>query len=813
MTGSSDRGTPAGDAAPDARTDRTGSNGSMPGWIWSDGPSWGLFALTCGVLGVVFFAEFVFQPGRMLFGTDMLDQAYQLREFGVEELAAGRGLPLWNPFVYGGLPYLAVLPGPVFYPTSLLYLVLPLFRAIGWTFVLHMSLGGVLGFAAGRAFGLRRWSSAVVGAAFMFSGYVVSTLYGGHDGRMFAMVLIPGVFACAERGLETGRGEWFLGMGLLVTLQIFTPHTQLMYFSSLAVSAYAAFRLVLMGRDGGRESLGDVGRRAAWFAAGFVAAAAVGAVQLLPTTELLQHAVRGGGRGGYEFAASWAMPPQEISAFFLPDLVGSLPGLYWGENPFKLHTEYLGAATLALALTGWLAPRGDRRMWFLIGASVLGLGFSLGDATPVHRVAYELVPLIDRFRAPNMMLGPVSFFVALSAGFGLDRILAAREGPGGETDGAVGGLPWIWILVLSGPFLAMALLAALAPEGLARWTRNAWFPAGSTAPPEALFGTLRTTGAVVLLTWVGVLALGWGLARNRLPRAAVAAVLLLLVADLWRVDARYLDTVDPDEAFAAGPVVERMQEELDVGQRVWQLENTFGANELMHHDIPSVTGSQNFRLAWYDRLVGGVGQQELLQAPVLWPLLDLRFLTLRSSVESQLVRPVYRAGDVGLWEVVPDLPHAFFPDSVVRVTDPEEAASRTRSLSDPGALAVVEPMGEETTDLVGGRGTAEVLRWDPDRVEVDVQAQRGGLLFVSEIWHPDWRASVDGDPVTVHRVNGAFRGVVVPPGSHRVRWTYRSPTVRAGALVSIGSLVLVIGLIVGLPVRRRARDDGDGRTT
>ncbi|MGH7543825.1 MAG: hypothetical protein ACREK7_07775, partial [Gemmatimonadota bacterium] len=70
---------------------------------------------------LVFFASFVTDREAMMFGTDMVSQAYQSRAFAVQEVQAGRGLPQWNPFVYGGLPYLSVLPYPVYYPTSLLY--------------------------------------------------------------------------------------------------------------------------------------------------------------------------------------------------------------------------------------------------------------------------------------------------------------------------------------------------------------------------------------------------------------------------------------------------------------------------------------------------------------------------------------------------------------------------------------------------------------------------------------------------------------------------------------------------------------------
>ena len=778
------------------------------------GPGPWLFAAVCGLLALLFYRSFVLRPGSMLFGTDMLEQAYQLRRFAVQEVRAGRGLPLWNPFVYGGQPYLAVLPGPVFYPTSLLYLALPLFRAIGWTFVLHTALAGVLGYGAGRAFGLRRWPSALTGAAFMFTGYVTSTLYGGHDGRMFAMVLIPGVFACAERGFREAEPGWFLLMGLVVACQIFTPHTQLMYFSSLAVSLYAAWRLAPALWSGGEDRRRGL-RSAGWFAAGFAGAALVGAVQLWPTLELLPDAVRGGGRSGYEFAASWALSPQELTSFFLPDLVGSLRE-YWGANPFKLHTEYLGAGTLALAAIAWATPRGDRRVWFLLGASALGVAFSLGEATPVHRIAYELVPMIDRFRAPNMMTGPVAFFVALSAGFGAERVLSAREGRasggggrrGRESDGAPDAgepIPWAVVLGLSAPFLLLTAWASLAPEGLLRWVETSWFPATHRpAPPEGLASTLRVTGLVATAVWGATLVGAAGVARARWPRWVLALVALLLVADLWRVDARFLDTVDPDRVYRAGPLVERMRAGLRDGERVWQLPGTFGKNELMYWRIPSVTGMQNFRLAWYDRLVGGVGQRELLQRPGLWPLLDMRYLVVGQAVQTPLLTEEARAGGTRLYRVTRDLPHAFFPDSVVSVGGLEEAVRRTRGLAEPDAVAFVEPAGTGSAPTAG-EGTARMVRWRADEVVLEVQADRGGLLFLSEIWHPGWTARVDGTEVPVHRTDAAFRGVAVPDGAHRVVLSYASPAVRTGAVVSALGL---LSILVGLGWRRRQRGEG-----
>ena len=122
----------------------------MSGKLQGPGFKW-IFSASVLALTLLFYREFILDGAAMLYGDDMINEGYQLRSFGVDEIRSGRGFPLWNPFVYGGQPYLAILPGPVFYPSSLLYLVMPLYRAIGWTFVLHTFLSGVLGYAAARS--------------------------------------------------------------------------------------------------------------------------------------------------------------------------------------------------------------------------------------------------------------------------------------------------------------------------------------------------------------------------------------------------------------------------------------------------------------------------------------------------------------------------------------------------------------------------------------------------------------------------------------------------------------------------------------
>ena len=785
------------------------------------------FLSGAAIVTVLFYREFIFHSERLLFGSDMLLEGYPLRAFFVDEVRSGRGIPLWTPHVYGGMPYVALLPGPLFYPTTLLYFLLPLYRAIGWTFVLHTFFGAAFGYFLGRSFRLRPWAAAVCGTSFMLTGYVTSHLYGGQDGRMFAMTLIPLALGMLERGLRTGEIRWYAGLALAVGIQTFTPHTQIVYFSCLALGAYALYGLAMRGPDGGREREG--GRRAlrpALLVMGsFLAAAALGAVQWVPTFELLDHVTRQATERGYAFASSFALPWQELTALFLPDLVGSLE-TYWGSNPLKLHTEYLGAIPAALALIALVASFGPRTrpdarriVWFLAGASVLGILFALGAKTPVHRIAYAIIPMVGSFRAPAMMLAPVVVFVALLAGFGWDAVLAARDAADGDGDAGWAPIPLPWLGALGAPAVLLGLAAALAPGGLLEWVRLAWYPqAWPRGPSPALEPDLRASGLFLLAGFAVAWGVGLGVARQRLPSIAVVAVLGLCAIDLWRVDARYLETAPAAAFLAPDPIIETLEAEVAPGERIWPLQGEPGMyreNQLMYWGLSSATGNQKFLLEPYARLVGGIRPDEGLRshASVLIPLLHVSWLVTGAEQSEEVFERRAEAPGKVLYRVRSEIPHARFPTRVETVDD--TAAVRTAVWSNPAPLdlAFVETAAETVlgplsdAPPVAGLGSARVTRYEPDVVELDVEVERGGLLVVSEVHHPGWRAFVDDAEVPIWRADVAFRGVEVPAGSRRVRFEYRSRSFLVGAWLSgIAVALLAVLLVVGW--RGPARGDG-----
>jgi uncharacterized membrane protein YfhO len=103
---------------------------------------------------------------------------------------------------------------------------------------------------------------------------------------------------------------------------------------------------------------------------------------------------------------------------------------------------------------------------------------------------------------------------------------------------------------------------------------------------------------------------------------------------------------------------------------------------------------------------------------------------------------------------------------------------------------------DELPPLDAARGTARIVEVAADRLVVDTSAEGTGLLVLGDAWFPGWYATVDGAAADVHRVNWAFRGVVVPTGRHAVELRYRPRSFVVGAALSL------LGLCLAWPAAR-----------
>ena len=183
-------------------------------------------------------------------GQDTIAAGIMFRKFFVEHIRALGRLPLWNPYLFGGVPTIEAGSGDILYPASILHFLLPLTSALAWKLILHVYLGGVFMYLAARAFGVSRLVALFAGSAYLLSANLVSLVWGGQDGKMYVTALFPAALWLLVTALD--RRSWlrFVWLGVVAGLMV-VAHPQLAYYAYLALAVYALASLWSRRHEGG----------------------------------------------------------------------------------------------------------------------------------------------------------------------------------------------------------------------------------------------------------------------------------------------------------------------------------------------------------------------------------------------------------------------------------------------------------------------------------------------------------------------------------------------------------------------------------
>lgn len=738
--------------------------------------------------------------GQYLYGSDQQLAGYAFRHFGAEYFKAHGSVPLWNPYIFGGLPFVGAMHGDIFYPAAWLRLVMAEDLAMTLAYAIHFVIAGAAMYAFLRALGTSWTASVAGGVAYQMSGILATLVSPGHDGKLFVSSLAPFFFLALLRAIRDGRTSGFGWVAILTGLCLLSPHYQLTYYLLVAGGFWSLY-LVFLAPDRRPGLRWPVALGAA--AAAVLLGLAISAIQALPFLANMPWGARGTS-GGWEYATGFSMPIEELATTVLPQFNGILDQ-YWGRNFFKLHSEYLGVVVVLLAVLGVLDRRRGRLRWALLFLGGFFLLIAFGGHTPFYRLWYEVMPLMKKVRAPGMAFFLVAFVAAAFAAFGVER-LERRDVPRRTLAFVVGGLALLAVAGATG--LLQALAGALATEQMMdRVAANA----------SALQG-----GAVRMLLFV---ALGgtvaWLIAEGRLRNAQAAGLLVVVtVADLWSIDRRFFRWDGPASVlFAEDPLVAKLKE-APAPWRVMDLPRGGGVYQgatLMAWDVAQVFGYHGNELGTYDALWGGKNIWSNLANRNLWELYAVGYLLSPQPLDLPGFRQVAgpattAAGMQGILlarDTMP--PYARVLAAAAKVPDDQLVSTVTDArfpvhdivLYPDSASVAVPTLG----DTLPARPavTARVPAWQPGKftVALDGAAQSPTYLIASENWHPDWRATVDGQSVPVHRANQAMLSVVLPPGAREAQFEFTSPSYRTGRLVTWMALLAALALIVVPTFRRR----------
>lgn len=685
-------------------------------------------------------------------------------QFLKESVFEGR-LPLWNPHLGLGRPFLADVQNSVFYPPVYLVLLGPGSGAflLVWLHVL-LAIFGMR--ALGSELGMSRPVSLLVAVSFAGSLILTGRFMAGQILYACALCYLPALFWCACRLDGRWNGRLIAGYALTLALQFLCGHPQVFWFSILGQFVFVVLRNLGVPRGGLAVAQFGI---SAGLCLGLIA------VVLLPFLELVSQGNR----------AVRSMQFADFGRLEWLDLFGLLtdppPGqlVDWEKNLF------IGGMMAVAGIAG-LARLRDRNCRALLATLLFAVLAAVGNQTPLFGVFYDWLPGFSSFRVHARSAALVSFALLVSAGIWLSQRRATM------TD-------WTALTLAGGTTLLLV------------WEFCGKSPGREPGPTLAFWLTLVSTGVLFLSLAI----------RGRDPRLGVvilAAVGLLQGVDLMNANLESrsgyaflnIQKTTSDFPYQSALAAFLQENGLDTSNRlparVLVSRKIIPANFGMLHHYGSVDAytSLFLRRPWeYLHQIFDLEEPKMKNTSIAEKLHE----------RDPFSRPEL-AVDVGmnpqtrrfLLNPRPE-PRAFLVHETVVVGSAREALDHLKAGHDVRRSALVEQdLRLNPPGASAASSETRVMRWEPNSVTIELNNPAPALLVMAEAWYPGWKIRVNGISSDALPANGWMRAFQVPPGRHNVEVYFHQNHLATGGAVSAISIIVCLVLI------RSSRRDPEPRT-
>lgn len=708
-------------------------------------------------------------------------EAFTLRDFSMfgyplaaylqQSLFAGE-LPLWNPLNQAGMPFLAQWNTMALYPPMLAAAMLPLAWSLSVFCILHQLLGGLGAWCLAHRFTNDRLAAALAGVAFVGNGLVQNCLMWPNN--IAALGWMPWVVLAFELAARE-RGRMFFVAAFAAGMQMLTGGPEIILLTWILTGGLVLIQAWQHTTDNRERSL-----RVAIVAGLGIVVFALSAAQLLPFLELLKHSHREAGFGGNE----WAATPMAWANFFAP-MVGKTEaagGIFYHVNQSWTHSYYAGLPVLAFA---FVAPfiRSDWRVWVAASGGLIFLLTSMGAAGMIFPWLSKLPPL-DLLRFPVKYLLPLSLLLPLLAAIGFAHL---------RKSGTDDGEPCCRVRL-------SILLGAI----VVGWIASFLLGRGSDEIPSGLFLGNSLVRLVALGIAISAVVLMISAERVRSNVAAVVVIVVIGV-DLQIHQPNLAPTMPAGLYREQLPQLAGLKEQLP-GRSQAAL-TSLAIQNLNANALPNL--SDTFLV----RRLGMFGNANLIDG--LPKVNGFYSLYLKNYRE---VQAMFHATDDRLRKPVADflgVSHAMYYTNMFHWIPRAGAMPFVTGGQIPMLVSVNESLPRFSADdfdprkqvvlpaeirgeVLASSGVVKIqdLTRSPHQIGFTVNAQSNSVVVIAQAHYPAWRATVNGEPASIHRANHAFQALTVPAGENRVELSYEDGTFKTGLAISLVTLLICLGGLI-----------------
>jgi hypothetical protein len=780
-------------------------------------------------IALVMFGDVIFQSGDTVVSHRLSDGSQyfsRMRDFGFSELSKGN-MPLWNPHIFSGTPFVGAFQTGMFYPLNAIYLGLPLANAMNVDTAFHVFLISVFMYSWARKRGLSWGASFVAGMILAYGGAGFARVMAGHITMLQAFAWAPLILLSIDHVVEKRSNGWMLiGVGA-TTMQILAGYPPLVLMTALAAGLYCCGRLI------DAEHRVKIIVRLIPYA---ILPPLMACVQLWTGLDTASESMRSAGVS-YDFATTFSFHPESLLTLFMPTFFGNaIQAMYWGRWSFWDSTIFMGIGGLALAASSMYFPsKSIRRYSFTLALIFTVLSF--GSYTPIYSFFFEYIPGFSSFRSPAKFAFPAALFGAMLAGIGMDALLQGKVTSKkiSVVLGIVGSVCFIGAIWLSSTSIGRG-----PTQSLIRFIddRNASSDTifismeGFPLPHDyyvsiawMMFFSCLVAGTTCLFLCAAMWkpkAKSW--VAYAVPVMTVLEVLAFSL--LHRPSFNLSDNDRPsfDALYGREPGMYRVMDVAGidnskrnhaVGVRkysVWGYDPVVldryaqfvvfgGANRTLEPELLEMTMWGNDPLA---ESIHKYENYEFLPDDIDGDLTLFRLLRCRYII----INPGTWTGRSGYWEIGGALPRFFFSNSYsVHETKDSLFNEMKKDSFDPAGTVLLEsepvPKPYVLSDGETLSASINVVSQTTDSVEMEIEVDHNTLLVVTDSYSKNWRAvPLDNSVQNRYDVLPAdytLRGIPLAAGKHHFLLEYAPKSYTVGRWISLASVLffLVCCVVVG----------------
>ncbi|MBF1544369.1 MAG: YfhO family protein [Prevotella salivae] len=700
-----------------------------------------------------------------------------------------------------------------------------------------------------RAFDFRQSLAALGSIVWAFSSYFFIIIAAGHIWKVMALAYLPPMIAGIVLAYR-GKYLWgFIVTAIFAAFEVDANHVQMTYYYLFIILFMIIAYLVDAIR---KKRMAQFVKATAVCAAGALIGILMNISNLYHTWQYAQESMRGKSELVKKDAANqtssgldrdyitqWSYGVDETWTLLVPNAKGgaSVPlaanteamkkadpnfmqiyqqlGQYWGDQPGTSGPVYVGAFVLMLFVLGLFIVKGPIK-WALLAATILSILLSWGhNFMPFTNFFLDYIPMYSKFRTVASILVIAEFTIPLLAMMALKKIVD-------EPDLLTKKAKFVYISFgLTG---GIALLFALMPtlffsDFISSQELEAFksIPAEYLSPLESNLRSIREsifTADCWRSFWIiviGTLLLFLYKFKKLKAKYMVGAIAILCLIDMWQVNKRYLN----DEMFVEKSVREQAQPMTQTDRQILQdksldyrvlnlASNTFNENETSYYH-KSIGGYHAAKLRRYQELIDAYispemqkmmpaiakagGDMTKVNGDSLFPVLNMLnakyFIVPLQANQTVAIENPYVYGNAWFVDKVTYVKNANEElDALGKLNLRHEAVADARFQSQLG-----ESKNQDSTSIV------KLTAYEPNQLTYDVRSATGGIVVFSEIFYPEWTATVDGKAVEIGRVDYVLRALNVDKGHHKVVLTFDPKSVKQTetvAYLSYGVLLLVV---------------------